>query len=130
MNYQKLKRRCNRFIWIASFIFLFTALMCVANGGILNDLDGTLVEIEGLERTNLLHNPLETISAIAKCEIGLVHNLMGLKKYIKEVEQSGGNVECVFFLTSFFAYFLYCLEILRSKKIKINKNLSCLTSKV
>jgi len=62
--------------------------MCVGGGGVINDLYSALEEIEELEKKNLLDNPPETISSIAKREIKLVHNSQGLRKYIKENESS------------------------------------------
>ncbi len=111
MNYQKLNKTCNRFIWFASFMLFSTAILCLGNGGVLNDLDKALVEIEELERKNLLHNPPETTSAIAKREIGLVHNSAGLKTYIKDVEQSGDTIMYTFFATCFLLISLIILKV-------------------
>ncbi len=101
MDYQKVNKKCNRFIWFASFMLFSTAILCLGSGGILNDLDRALVEIEELERKGLLHNPPETTSAIAKREIKLVHNSIGLKTYIKDVEQSAHSLAYAFFAACF-----------------------------
>jgi predicted PurR-regulated permease PerM len=66
----------------------FSLIMCVGGGGVINDLYSALEEIEELEKKNLLDNPPETISSIAKREIKLAHNSQGLRKYIKESESS------------------------------------------
>ena len=66
----------------------FSLIMCVGGGGVINDLYSALEEIEELEKKNLLDNPPETISSIAKREIKLVHNSQDLKKYIQESESS------------------------------------------
>lgn len=52
----------------------------------MNDLESALVEIQSLEKQNLLEFPPESISDIAKREIELAHNSVGLKEYIKETQ--------------------------------------------
>lgn len=88
-----------------------TAILCLGSGGILNDLDRALIEIEELERKNLLHNPPETTSSIAKREIKLVHNSAGLKTYIKDVEQSAHSLAYAFFTISFLILSLVILKV-------------------
>ncbi|MES2607760.1 MAG: hypothetical protein V4544_03415 [Pseudomonadota bacterium] len=124
MNYQKLNKICNRFIWVASFILLFTAFMCVAGCSVWSHLGKTLVEIEELERTGLLHNPPDTISADAKLEIKLVHNSEGLRKYINETKESVIIFGYTFFVISFIFLFSIILKFFVWIKLRRLRNFS------
>lgn len=98
----KIRKRLNAAIIIFGILSFFTLILCVGQGGILNDLDSALEEIEDLEKKGLLNNPPSNISSIAKREIGLVHNSAGLKEYIKEIENSNTATYFIIFSLLFF----------------------------
>jgi hypothetical protein len=99
MPYQKYNKICSIALIIISFIVFLSGLFCIAGGGVLNDLYGALEEIQELEKNNLLNNPPETISAIAKRELQLVHDSKGLIIYIHETDASLNTMATSFFIS-------------------------------
>ncbi len=112
---------------LTSFVIIFglltfaTFIMGLGGGGVLNDLYSALEEIEDLEKKKLLGNPPQHISDIAKREIKLVHNSVGLRQYIKENEETLAAVE--FYLPIFTVSFFLTLflRIYFRKKKKFNR---------
>ncbi len=98
--------------------------MCVAGCSVWSHLGKTLVEIEELERTGLLHNPPDTISADAKLEIKLVHNSEGLRKYINETKESVIIFGYTFFVISFIFLFSIILKFFVWIKLRRLRNFS------
>ena len=76
--------------YLILLLAIFFGFMAIAGGGVLNDLDEALLEIEELERNHMLENPPKNISSIAKREIALCKNSDGLRAYIKETEKTLG----------------------------------------
>ena len=109
IQHGKIRKKLNTAIIIFGILSFFTLIFCVGQGGILNDLDSALEEIEDLEKKDLLNNPPPNISSIAKREIELVHNSAGLKKYIKEVENS--NIETYFIIFTLLFFLSLILRI-------------------
>lgn len=105
IQYCKIRKKLNTAIIIFGILSFFTLILYVGSGGILNDLDSALEEIEDLEKKDLLNTPPPNISSIAKREIALVHNSAGLNQHIKEVEKSSTNLtNClIIFISLFFS---------------------------
>lgn len=115
------------FFVLASFCFV----MCIAGGGILNDLDMALIEIEAIEIKGLLDNPPFGTSRIALREIRLLGNTYGLKDYIKETEENLVFMGKIFYLvTLLFVLLIFTRGFIGIKmrkalnpRLAINKNI-------
>ena len=91
MQHNKIRKILTALVIILGLLSIVDVMCFIGAGGILNDLDSALEEIENLEEKNLLNNPPENLSNNAKAELKTFHNSSGLKKYIKEYEASLAN---------------------------------------
>ena len=86
------------------FIIFVDLMSFLGAGGVLNELDLALEEIENLEEKNLLNAPPENISEPTKFYLSQFHNSIELKKHIKEYETDLSSRDIYFgvFIVLFF----------------------------
>lgn len=106
----------NYLLTIFAILTIWYFFCTVAGGGILNDLYFALEEIQDLEKRNLLVNPPDKISDIAKREIKLVHNSSGLREYINGVEKMILSDEHYLFIYATLFSLTFILRIYLRKK--------------
>jgi hypothetical protein len=97
MKHKIIKRGLNISLGILFIVNVSLFILCIGNGGVLNDLDIALVEMRELEKNDLLNNPPESISRVTKREIKLLGNSVELEKYIQETEKHGDTVMGIWF---------------------------------
>lgn len=97
-------------------------VLCIGGGGVLNDLDLALEEIQDLERNGLLNNPPAHVFAITKREIELGQNSTTLETYINETNMAVKNTEN-YFIGCIFLFFLSIMTTIFCR-IKIKYSLS------
>jgi hypothetical protein len=97
-------------------IILF--VLCVGGGGVLNDLDFALEEIQDLEKRHLLKNPPDHISSVTKREIDLGQNSTTLKAYINKTSVAARHVEKSFFICIFLFFLAVIIRICCGRKLK------------
>lgn len=90
---QTLRTTISVFIIIFSVLTIFGFIMGVGGGGVLNDFDRVLEEMESLETQGLLENPPKNISPMTKREIEFLGNSKAVKEYIQETEANLDNLE-------------------------------------
>lgn len=87
MKDQKIRLTLNSLIVILGFVTCIAFVLCVGGGGVLNDLNVALKEMQDLERNNLLESPPDNISPITKFQIKNFQNSAELEEYAHETDQ-------------------------------------------
>jgi hypothetical protein len=118
---KKINSLLNIVIVLSLAVTCFSFVMCIASGGILNDLDMALIEIQEIENKGLLDNPPAKTSSIALREIKLVGNSLGLKEYIRENEEHLSVLEMIFYLAGMILILLIFIRIFIGKKFGSRK---------
>ena len=122
MNKKTIKHKLLRkILTISTIVFglliIGSVILCIGAGGILNKMDGVLIEIEDLERQGLLNNPPPTISPDTKYELGFFNNSSEVKQYIHEHEMFADYlVLCLYIFTFLFFLSLFLRIYFRKKE--------------
>lgn len=104
MSYNRVRKILTVLIAFLGFIIFVDLMSFLGAGGVLNELDLALEEIEKLEEQNLLNPPPENISEPTKFYLSQFHNSIELKKHIKEYETDLSSRDIYFgvFIVLFF----------------------------
>ncbi|ARN84538.1 hypothetical protein [Candidatus Nucleicultrix amoebiphila] len=104
MSYNRIRKILTVLIAFLGFIIFVDLMSFLGAGGVLNELDLALEEIENLEEKNLLNAPPENISEPTKFYLSQFHNSIELKKHIKEYETDLSSRDIYFgvFIVLFF----------------------------
>ncbi len=104
--------------WILNFSFAIlmllsccTFVLCIAGGGVLNDLYFALEEMENLESKKLLHSSPENISRITKREIKMAKTSATLQEDINMNHESVSKLETIGFILLVLSFFTLILRI-------------------
>jgi hypothetical protein len=86
MKHNKIKKIITILTFFLGCIIVVDLASYIGAGGVLNELDLALEEVENLEKKNLLNNPSGNISGSTEFYLSQYHNSAGIKKHIKEYE--------------------------------------------
>lgn len=120
MSYNRVRKILTVLIAFLGFIIFVDLMSLLGAGGVLNELDLALEEIENLEEQNLLNLPPENISESTKFYLSQFHNSIKLKKHIKEYETDLSSRDIYF---GIFLLLPICFRKIFSVKMKKYRSL-------
>ena len=86
MKYNKTRKILTALVMIFGLLIFFESALFIGAGGILNELDLALEEIQSLEKKNLLNNS-QNISGSTEFYLSQFHNSFELRQHIREYEK-------------------------------------------
>ena len=116
MNHNKIRKISTALLIISGLLFFFESACFIGSGGILNELDLALDEIENLEKKNLLNNPLKNLSESTKFYLSQFHSSSKLRQHIREYEKSLHYREIYFCILIALFFFSLILRIYFRKR--------------
>ena len=87
MKYNKTRKILTALVMIFGLLIFFESALFIGAGGILNELDLALEEIENLEKKNRLNNSQKNISGSTEFYLSQFHNSSELRQHIREYEK-------------------------------------------
>lgn len=107
MKHNKIKKTLTILTFFLGCIIVIDLALYIGEGGVLNELDLALKEVENLEKKNLLNNPSGNISDSTEFYLSQYHNSAGIRKHIKEFEEHLSRKNIYSFI--FIGFFLFSL---------------------
>ncbi|OJW50135.1 MAG: hypothetical protein BGO67_02060 [Alphaproteobacteria bacterium 41-28] len=117
---KKIRKISTALVIIFGLLILFESACFIGSGGILNELDLALVEIENLEKKSLLNNSQKNISESTEFYLSQYHNSSELKQHIREYEKSLHYREIYFciFIALFFLSLILRIYFRKRKDVQ------------
>ena len=99
MQPQRIRKILNGLLVLFFLLAGFSSVMCIGGGGVLNDMDEILGEIQDLENRSLLNNLPESVSLRTRQELQYFRDSKGVKEYIHKTGEWLSKMEYLFFVS-------------------------------